>query len=123
MSGYADTLAVTRISSYDYVTPQDRLYIRGTFTVEDDSNMAQGLTINWGLATFTVPGDKFSPLGAYRLRSTYLPEDGSYIYADFNFYTCMFKITIKQTTITPLSGTVDFGLIFGNYDKSVLVSP
>jgi hypothetical protein len=123
MSGYANTLAVTKISYRDYATPQDRLDIRGTFTVDDDSNMTQGLAINWDLLTFTVPGDKFSVVRTHRLTSTYLPDDGSYIYADFNFYTCEFKITIKQTTITPLSGTVDFGLIFGNYDKTVVVSP
>jgi len=123
MSGYADTLAVTRISSYDYATPSDRLYLKGTFTVIDDSNMTQGLEINWGLQTFTIPGDRFLPVGSSRLTTTYLPGDGSYIYADFNFYSCAFKITIKQTTITPLSGTTDFGLVFGEYDKTVVVSP
>jgi subtilisin family serine protease len=119
MSGYADTLAVTKALLHSStVLNNDQLFVKGTFTVDDDSNMTDGLTITWGSQTFIVPGDKFSPVGAYRLTGKSLPEGGPVINADFNFQTCAFTIKISKTAITPQYEPAGFGLTFGNYGKS-----
>jgi len=119
MSGYADTLSVIKTQLRPSTIPEnDQLLVKGTFTVDDDSNMTDGLTITWGAQTFTIPGDKFSPVGAYRLISRYTPEEGPAINADFNFKTCVFTVKIKKTAITPQSEPAGFGLTFGNYNRT-----
>jgi hypothetical protein len=119
LSGYIDTLTVTRTKPKSSTNPSsDQLSVQGTFTVDDDSTMSDGLTITWGSQTFTIPGEQFLSVKTGRLKAKYQDGNGVSIYADFDFVKCTFKIVIKQTTITAQSGTVDFGLAFGNYNKT-----
>jgi subtilisin family serine protease len=119
LSGYADTLLLTKIKPKISAIPSsDQLSAKGTFTVGDDSNMAQGLTIIWGSQTFTIPGDQFLAAREGLLKTDYNDGNGASIYANFNFIRCTFQILIKKTTITTQYGTVDFGLTFGNYNKT-----
>jgi hypothetical protein len=119
MSGYADTLAVTKARQKISTSPNsDRLYVKGTFTVDDDSNVTDGLTISWGEQTFTIPGDQFTQVKANRWKSKYLAPDGSIINTDFDFAKCVFTIDIKQTRIESQLRTVEFNLAFGNYNKT-----
>ena len=116
LSGYSDTLTVISTKPKSSANPSDdRLSIKGTFTVDDDSSVAEGLTIFWGSQTFVIPGDQFSAVNSGRLKAKYVDRNGVSINADFDFVKCTFKIVIKQTTISAQSGIVDFGLVFGNY--------
>jgi len=122
MNGYADTLAVTKAQLKTSIRPNgDRLSVKGTFTVDDDSTVADGLTITWGGQTFTVPSDKFSLVKAGRYKCKYTTAD-AVISADFDFTSCNFSIDIKNATITSHSGTVAFGLTFGDYNETVGVA-
>ncbi len=119
LSGYADTLSVTKTRLKNSSTPgKDKLGIKGTFSVADDSSVTEGLTITWGYQTLTVPGSEFDETGTGRLRSIYQPGDGSTIKADFDLNRCVYKIAIKETTLTSTSGSVDFGLEFGSYSET-----
>ena len=118
LSGYADTMAVTKIRSYDNSEPNmDRLNVKGTITVEDDSTVTDGLTITWGEQTFTIPGNQFSLVKTGRYKCLYTTAD-AVISADFDFTKCIFTINIKNATITSHSGTVTFGLTFGDYNET-----
>jgi hypothetical protein len=120
MSGYADTLAV--IKSRIRLVPTssgDLLSLKGIFTVADDSSVTNGLTITWDGQTFTIPGGQFTQVTTNRWKCKYLSPDGSIIYADFNFPRCIFSIRIRQTNIVSQLDTVDFNLVFENYNKTV----
>ena len=119
MSGYADTLAVTKVKVKDSLsTAGDKLSIKGTITVADDSNVADGLTITWGGQTFTIPGEQFLLVKTGHFKSKYTSPVGSVTSADFNFTKCTFSINIKLTTLTQTSGSIDFALSFGSYDQT-----
>jgi subtilisin family serine protease len=119
LSGYADTLSVTKsrlkIAS---ALSGNKLSISGTFTVADDSSVANGLTITWGEQTFVIPGNQFTQVKANRWKSKYLAPDGTIINSDFDFAKCAFTIQVKQTEIESQWGTVNFNLAFGNYNKT-----
>ncbi len=123
LSGYSDTLSITKTRLRDSATAGgDSLAIKGTFTVEDDSAVSDGLTIGWGTQTFTIPGDQFLPVNTNKLQSKYQAPDGTLLYTDFDSSRCIFKIVIKETTLTPQAGTIDFGLEFGNYSQDAEVN-
>jgi cellulose 1,4-beta-cellobiosidase len=119
MSGYAETLAVTKARLKTSASPNsDQLSVKGTFTVDDDSNVTTGLIITWGEQTFTIPGNQFIQVKTDRWKANYLAPDGSIINADFDFAKCDFTVEIKQTQIESQQGTVNFNLAFGNYTKT-----
>jgi hypothetical protein len=116
LSGYSDTLTVITSKPTSSANPSsDQLSVKGTFTVDDDSTVAEGLTIFWGGQTFVIPGNQFVSVNSGHLKAKYIDRNGVSINADFDSAKCTFKIVIKQTTISAQSGIVDFGLVFGNY--------
>jgi hypothetical protein len=118
MSGYADTLAVTKLKVTNSTTPAaDKLSVKGTITVADDSNVADGLTITWGTDSWTVPGEQFVQVKTGRYKCAYADANGV-ITADFNFTKCTFTISIKQTTLSQTSGSFDFTISFGDYSET-----
>ena len=122
MTGYADTLAVTKAKVKDSDSPgRDRLKVKGTFTVADDSTLTDGLTITWGVQTFTIPGEQLLLVKTGHFKSKYTSPVGSRFSADFNFTKCKFTVDIKQATLIETSGAVDFGLSFGDYNKTTEV--
>jgi subtilisin family serine protease len=119
LCGYADTLSVTKARSRDSSKPlNDRLSVKGTFTVADDSTVAEGLTITWGVQTFTVPAEQFWLARTDRFKCKYTNADGVILNADLDFANCKFKINIKQTDLTQTAGIIDFGLSFGSYART-----
>jgi subtilisin family serine protease len=119
LSGYADTLSVTKTQlKIAAASSGNKLAVKGAFTVADGSSVTGGLTITWGEQTFTIPGDQFTQVKADRWKSKYLAPDGSILNADFDFAKCVFTVEIKQALIISQSGTINFGLIFGNYNKN-----
>jgi subtilisin family serine protease len=123
LSGYADTLLVTKTKlKIAAASSGNKLAVKGTFTVADDSSVAGGLTITWGEQTFTIPGNQFTQTKANRWKSKYLAPDGSIINTDFDFAKCAFTVEVKQAQIESQWGTVDFNLAFGNYNKTVEAS-
>jgi len=124
LSGYADSLAVSKIKVRGSSKPlNDRLSITGKFTVSDldTTDLTQGLIISWGPHTWTIPDGEFYLVKAGLLRCNYRTPEGTDIRAVFNFNSCSFKIKIKQTTFAPKTGNVDFGLVFGNFAKTVTI--
>jgi hypothetical protein len=119
MSGYADTLAVTKVKVKDSLSPaNDKLSVKGTITVADDSNLADGLSISWGGDSWTIPGEMFVQVSTGRYKCVYTDIDGAIITAIFNFTKCTFSVNIKLATLTQTSGTIDFALSFGDYDET-----
>jgi subtilisin family serine protease len=119
MSGYADTLTVAKARVKDSASSgRDRLKVKGTFTVADDSSVTDDVTITWGAQTFTIPGEQFQLVRTGHFKTKYTNPAGCVICADFNFNTCKFKIDIKNTTIATQSALVTFGLSFGGYSQS-----
>ncbi|MGA2093735.1 MAG: S8 family serine peptidase, partial [Sedimentisphaerales bacterium] len=124
LSGYADTLAVSKATPKGSAKPlNDRLSVIGTFTVSDldAPGLTQGLIISWGPQIWTIPSGKFTLVKTGLLRCNYRTPDGALIQADFNFNSCTFKLKIKQTTVAPKTGDVDFGLVFGNFTQTVRI--
>jgi len=122
LSGYADTLALSKIKTTDNTEPNsDKLSAKGTLTVKDDSVVTQGLTITWGEQTFNIPGDQFLLVKTGRYKCFY-QYAGAVASCDFDFTNCKFTINIKNVRIDAHSGIVTFGFVFGNYDKTVEVS-
>jgi subtilisin family serine protease len=124
LSGYADSLAVSKIKVRGSSKPiNDRISVIGTFTVNDLNapGLTQGLIISWGPQIWTIPEGKFSPVKAGLLRCNYQTPEGASIQAVFNFNSCSFKLKIKQTTVAPKTGNVDFGLVFGNFAETVTI--
>jgi hypothetical protein len=120
MSGYTDTLSVTKakpkISSLEF---NDLLTVKGTFTVAGGSNMSGGLTLNWGEQPFIIPGEQFSMTGINRFKCKYTNPDGAVISGDFDFANCLFSVSISHTSLMQSSGTVSFGLTFGDYNQNL----
>lgn len=124
LSGYADSLAVSKVKVRGSSKPlTDRLSVIGTFTVSDLNalGLTEGLTISWGPHIWTIPDGKFELVKAGLLRCNYQTFDGAYMQAVFNFNSCSFNLKIKQTTVAPKTGDVDFCLVFGNFTKIVRI--
>ena len=124
LSGYADTLLVAKSRLKIASVPTGNvLAVKGAFTVADNSAVTSGLTITWGVQTFTVPGDRFTQVKTNRWKTKFRSPDGSVISADFDFTKCAFTVQIKQVQITSQSGNVGFGLSFGNYNRTTEARP
>jgi subtilisin family serine protease len=124
LSGYTDSLAISKVKVSGSSKPlKDRLSVIGTFTVSDldAADLTQGLIISWGPQTWTIPDGEFTLVKAGLLRCNYRTPEGVSIQAVFNFNSCSFKLKIKQTTVAPKTGDVDFGLVFGNFAKTVTI--
>jgi hypothetical protein len=104
----------------------DQLSVKGGFAVEDPgvsmtNRVSEGLVITLGTQQFTIPANK---LKAGKDKFTCSKADvteGGIASATFNFATCSFTITIKNTEIEADAGAVDFGLEFADFDESVPV--
>jgi subtilisin family serine protease len=124
LSGHADSLAISKIKVSGSSKPlKDRLSVIGTFTVSDlnETGLTEGLIISWGPHTWTIPDGKFTLVKTGLLRCDYRTLDGASIHAVFNFNSCSFNLKIKQTTVAPKTGDIDFGLVFGNFSKIVRI--
>lgn len=123
MSGYADTLAVqkAKVKSGEKACT-DAFTVKGTLTVDDDSDVVDGVTITWGSDSFTVPAGSFTVSNSGAVRCSYETAEDALIRAKYDFVKSQFVIAVKKTTLVSKTGTVSFGISFGDYDESVEVS-
>jgi hypothetical protein len=103
----------------------DQLTVKGALAVEEaDVNTAnmitEDLVITLDSQQFTIPKGK---LKAAKGKFTICPKayisdnEGGIATGEFNFNLCSFTLTIKNTNIDPVSGTVDFGVSFKGFDQ------
>jgi hypothetical protein len=115
---------VLRVDSYKVTQGKklnsDQLTVKGGFAVEDvDVNMvdraSEGLVITLGTQTFTIPANNLK-VGKGIFSCSNAKITGGTASATFNFNTCSFTITIKNTKIEADAGGADFGLEFGDFN-------
>ena len=104
----------------------DLLTISGAFAVEiPDPNMANWITedlvITLGSQQFTIPaGSLKAGSNKFTCSKAQITEGGT-ADAAFNFKTCSFTLTIKNTEITADPGPIDFGLGFAGFGETVQI--
>ncbi|MGA2172022.1 MAG: S8 family serine peptidase [Sedimentisphaerales bacterium] len=121
MTGVKDVLRidVNRLKS-------DQWSVAGGFAVEDPTvsmanRVSEGFVVTLGTQTFTIPANKLKAGKGKFTCSKVLLSDGSVASANFNFNTCSFTLTIKNTTIMAGSGDVNFGIQFAGFNEDVPV--
>ena len=128
MTGVKDVLRVDKCTVKQGLIPNtDQLLVSGAFAVEDPgvsmaSRISAGLVITLDTKTFTIPAGLKAGTGKFSCTKAVVTEDGSIATAMFNFNTCSFTLTIKNTDIATGLGDVDFGVSFTGFDETDEVS-
>jgi len=101
----------------------DQLTVKGGFAVEDPNvNLVEEeFVVTLEEQTFMLPAGSFTAKKDKFTCSKVNLSDGSVAAADFNFKTCVFTVTIKNTEILANASTVDFGLEFADFSESVQI--
>ncbi len=123
MRTYQDTLIVTKVKVRDSDNAlSDVLCIKGDIAVEDinDSNLAdEEVIITWGSDTFTIPDANFVVVKNNKYKcSKIATAEGGLVTALIDLDKCIFKVLVKNATLTETSGDVDFGISFASYDET-----
>ena len=123
MRGYADALRVRerRVRARS-------LEIRGVIAVAEWPSSvdltSEDVTITWGSHTFTIPAGSFYTTTESGQRYECEPaavSEGGTATATINLKKCRFKVLIRETGIIFMSGTVDFGIAFDDFDETIQV--
>jgi hypothetical protein len=125
MMGVSDSLRVDKITVKRSAKPNsDQLTVGGGFAVVGTTvNMVnESLSITLDLQTFTIPAGSFKAGTNKFTCSKIVLSDGSVAAASFNFKTCAFSLTIKNTKITAGAGNVGLRLKFAGFDEIELVN-
>jgi hypothetical protein len=100
----------------------NQLSVTGGFAVDDPAvsmanRISEGLVVTLGAQQFTIPANELS-VGAnkFTCRNAHVAE-GGFATADFNFKTCVFTLTIKNTQIVADPSTADFGVEFFGFSE------
>ncbi len=132
MGAYKNTLAVSKISVRNSTKPlKDSFSAKGSITVGDinGSNLANSaLVITWAdgngasVQTFTIPAHSFkAPKKKHSYKCTNIratEAGGGKVSANINMDKCTFTLSVKNTTLSPTSGDVRFGLAFATFDET-----
>jgi hypothetical protein len=100
----------------------NQLSVTGGFAVDDPAvsmadRVSQGLVVTLGAQHFTVPANKLSAgQNKFSCRNALVAE-GGLATADFNFKTCVFTLTIKNTQIMANPDTADFSVEFFGFSE------
>jgi len=97
----------------------DQLSVKGAFVVEDtDVNMVnEEFVVTLDSQTFTLPAGSFKAgRGKFSCSKAHVTEGGTAA-GEFNFNLCSFILTIKDANIPAISGAVDFGVAFADYNE------
>jgi hypothetical protein len=121
---------VLRVDSYKVTQGtklnSDQLTVKGGFAVEDtDANMtdwvSENLVVTLDTQKFTIPkNDLKAGKGKFGCSKADVNEGGT-ADATFDFATCSFAITIKNTEIEADAGGADFGLEFGDFNATQML--
>ena len=102
----------------------NQLSVTGGFAVDDPAvsmadRVSEGLVVTLGAQQFTIPASELSAgQNKFSCRNALVAEGGIGIAtADFNFKTCVFTLTIKNTQITANPDTADFGVQFFGFSE------
>jgi hypothetical protein len=119
LMGVKSSLRVDTITVKRSAKPRGgQLTVKGGFAVADTTvNMVnEALSITLGSQTFTIPAGKFKTGTGKFTCSKITLSDGSVAAASFNFNTCAFSLTIKNTTVTAGAGNVNLGVSFAGFN-------
>ncbi len=121
MKSYKDCLNVTK-AKVKSGRSGDLFVVQGTIAAEDmdGTNLAQKeVVITWGSQTFTVPQGSLilKSTDKYKCKSASVTEGGTML-GTIDFNKGIFVIAIKDASLDSKSGTIDFGLSFGDYDET-----
>jgi hypothetical protein len=120
MMGTKDVLRVDKIKVNK--PKSNQLSVTGGFAVEDPAvsmvnRASEGLVVTLGAQQFTVPANKLNAgKDKFTCRNALVAEDGLAT-ADFNFKTCVFTLTIKNTPIMADPNTADFSVEFFGFSE------
>jgi hypothetical protein len=95
----------------------NQLSVTGGFAVRDPAvsmanRASEGLVVTLGAQQFTIPANELSAEKDRFTCRNALVAEGGFATADFNFKTCVFTLTIKNTQIMADPDTADFGVEF-----------
>jgi hypothetical protein len=100
----------------------NQLSVTGGFAVDDPAvsmanRVSEGLVVTLGAQQFTIPASELSAgQNKFSCRNALVAE-GGLATADFNFKTCVFTLTIKNTPITANPDTADFSVDFFGFSE------
>jgi hypothetical protein len=120
MMGIKDTLRVDTctVKQNNKKANSDQLTVKGAFAVKDTTvdMTKKEFVATLGAQTFTLPIGSFKRgKGAYSCANVKIT--GGTASATFNFNLCSFILTIKNANISPVSGNVDFGIRFADFNE------
>ena len=134
MSTYKNTLAISKISVHHSAKPlKDSFSAKGSITVGDinGANLVNSaFVITWAdgngasVQTFTIPAHSFKATKnkkkhLYKCTNIRATEaGGGKVSANINMDKCTFTLSVKNTTLSPTSGDVVFGLTFATFDET-----
>jgi hypothetical protein len=126
MMGVEDSLRIDRIRVRQNYNRNrgDQLAVSGGFSVANANVDMNGLALNITLQgePYTIEAGKLKPNkynNRFTCRNVILGDGFSIGYADFNFKTASFKITISKTEIDDLPAIVNVGIMFGDYEQNM----
>jgi hypothetical protein len=124
MTGVKNVLRVDKCTVKQNNKPnKDQLTAGGAFAVKNpDPNMANwitdGLVITLGTQHFTIPKEKLKAgKGMFSCSNVKTTDPNATAAATFNFNSCAFTLTIKDANIPDISGDVDFGAAFADFNE------
>jgi hypothetical protein len=119
MNGVKNVLRVDKCQVKHGKDPDtDQLSVKGAFAVRDmDVNMVEEeFVASLDAQTFTLPAGSFKA-GKGKFTCSKAQITGCTADATFNFNLCSFILTIKNTNIPVISGDVDFGAAFADFNE------
>jgi hypothetical protein len=128
MAGVKDVLRVDKCTVKQNSRPnKDQLTVNGAFAVKDPNismatRASENLVITLDSQQFDIPAISLKPKKDYFTCSN-APIAGGTAAATFNFKLCSFTLTIKDANIPPISGAVDFGVAFADFNEVQQVIP
>jgi hypothetical protein len=125
MNGVKNVLRVDKctVKQNDKKVNSDQLTASGAFAVENpDPNMAnwisEGLVITLGSQQFDIHKASLKAgKGTFSCSKAKTTDPNATAAATFNFNSYAFTLTIKDANIPPVSGTVDFGAAFADFNE------
>ena len=124
MNGVKNVLRVDKCTVKQNNKPnKDQLTAGGAFAVKNpDPCMAnwitEGLVITLGSQQFDIHKNSLKAgKGMFSCSNVKVTDPNATAAATFNFNLCSFTLTIKNANIPPVSGDVDFGTAFADFDE------
>lgn len=121
MTGVRDVLMVDKctVKQNNKKINSDQLSVKGAFAVDDiNANMvSEDLVITLGAQQFTIPASQLKSGNGKLTCSKANVTQGGIATATFNFNSCSFILTINNANIDAISGNVDFGVAFADYNE------